>query len=187
MNREQALQLLHQFTKSDSLRKHAYGVEAAMRWYARFFGEDEEKWGLVGLLHDFDYEQNPDPAHHPADGAAVLRAHGYPEEIVRCILSHADYLHIERQTPMEKTLFAVDELVGFLVACALVRPNKSIIGLEVASVKKKMKSRSFAAAVRREDIIAGAESLGIALEQHIANVITALSEVAEQLGLAGSV
>ncbi|NCO35209.1 MAG: HAD family hydrolase [Armatimonadetes bacterium CG2_30_59_28] len=185
MNKDAALALLHQYTKTDSLRKHAYGVEAAMRWYARKFGEDEEKWATVGLLHDFDYEQNPDPAHHPEDGAKILRERGYPEEIVYCILSHAEYLNLERKSLMDKTLFAVDELVGFLVACALVRPNKSILDMEVSSVKKKMKSKGFAAAVRREDIVAGAESRGIPLDEHIANVIAAMRGVAGELGLAG--
>lgn len=183
MNRDDALQLLHEYTHSDSLRKHAYGVEAAMRWYARHFGEEEEKWAIVGLLHDFDYEQNPDPAHHPEDGARILREIGYPEDIIYCILTHAEYLNLERSSPMDRSLFAVDELVGLLTACALVRPNKSIMDMEVSSVKKKMKTKGFAAAVRREDIIAGAESLGLPLEEHIANVIAAMQEVAPVLGL----
>lgn len=185
MNCPDALHLLREFTRTDSLRKHAYGVEAAMRWYARKYGEDEEKWGIVGLLHDFDYEQNPDPAHHPEDGAKILREKGYPEDIIYCILTHAEYLNLERNSLMDKTLFAVDELVGLLTACALVRPNKSIMDMEVSSVKKKMKAKGFAAAVRREDIVAGAESLGLPLDDHIENVIMAMREVAGELRLDG--
>ncbi|MCS6858844.1 MAG: HDIG domain-containing protein [Abditibacteriales bacterium] len=183
MHREDALALLHEHTKSDSLRKHAYAVEAAMRFYARKFGEDEEKWGVVGLLHDFDYEANPSPESHPWKGVEILRAKGYPEDVLHAILGHATYTNTPRLSLLDKTLFAVDELTGFIIAVALVRPNKSIHEVEVASVKRKMKDKAFARAVKREDIVQGAEELGVPLDEHIANVIAALKGVAGTLGL----
>lgn len=185
LNREEALELLHEFTQSESLRKHALAVEAAMRAYARRFGENDEEWGIVGLLHDFDYEKWPDPKDHPEKGAEILEERGYPDHIIRAIKSHAEYLGIERQTPMEKALFAVDELTGLIVAAALVRPSKSLHDLQVSSVKKRMKERSFAAGVNREDIVRGAEELGVPLEEHIATVIEAMRGIAEELELAG--
>jgi len=184
-SREEALSLLHEFTKSKGLRNHALAVEAAMRAYARKFGEDEEEWGIVGLLHDFDYEKWPEPKDHPEKGAEILAQKGYPEHIIRAIKSHAQYLGIERQTNMEKALFAVDELTGLIVAATLVQPSKSLHEVKVSSVRKKMKDKSFAAAISREDIIQGAEGLGVALEEHIATVIEAMRSIAEELGLAG--
>jgi putative nucleotidyltransferase with HDIG domain len=158
-------------------------VEAAMRAYAREFGEDEERWGITGLLHDMDYEKHPTPAEHPTVGVAELERRGYPEDVRRAILSHADYLDVPRETPMEKTLYAVDELSGFVVACALVRPER-LEGLKAKSVRKKMKQKSFAASVNREDITRGAEELGVDLSEHIDFVVAALRERAEALGLA---
>ena len=185
LNRNEALDLLHEFTKSAGLRKHALAVEAAMRAYAGKFGGEEEEWAVVGLLHDFDYEKWPDPKEHPEKGADIMAQRGYPEHIIRAIKSHAQYLHIERQTPMEKALFAVDELTGLIVAATLVRPSKSLHDLKVSSVKKKMKDKGFAAAISRDDIIQGAEALGIPLDDHIATVIEAMRDVAAELGLAG--
>jgi len=185
LNREDALALLHEHTKTDSLRKHAYAVEAAMRFYARKFGEDEEKWGIVGLLHDFDYEANPSQDSHPWKGVAILREKGYPEDVIHAILGHAEYTHTPRVSLLDKTLFAVDELAGFIIAVALVRPNKSIHEVEVSSVKRKMKDKAFARAVKREDILQGAEELGVPLDEHIANVIAALKGAADALGLEG--
>ncbi|MFQ6099427.1 MAG: HDIG domain-containing metalloprotein, partial [Armatimonadota bacterium] len=158
--RDEAFALLTEYTKNPNLIKHALGVEAAMRAYARKFGEDEDEWALVGLLHDFDYERWPDPADHPSKGAEILAQRGYPEHVIRAIKSHASYLGLTRQTPLEKALFAVDELVGFIVAVALVRPTKSIMDVKVSSVKKKLKQKAFAAAVNREEILQGAEELG---------------------------
>lgn len=186
MNRDDALALLHEHTKTDSLRKHALGVEAAMRHYARKYGEDEEKWGIVGLLHDFDYEATPDPKDHPMRGAKILEEEGYPEDVIYAIKSHATYLGLERLSLMDKTLFAVDELVGFITAVALVRPSGSVHEVKVKSVRKKMKAVAFARAVSREDIVEGAESLGLDLGEHIANVIEAMQGEADALGLAGS-
>ena len=185
MNREEAWELLREWTESDSLLKHMLAVEAAMRAYARKFGEDEEKWGITGLLHDMDYEKHPSPAEHPTVGVAELERRGYPEDIRRAILSHADYLDVPRETPMEKTLYAVDELSGFLVACAAVRPE-GIRGLSPKSVKKKLKQPSFAAAVDRDDIRRGAEDLGVDLDEHIAFVVGALESRADELELEGS-
>jgi len=178
--REDAIDLLSEHTKSEGLRKHALGVEGAMRWYARKFGEDEEKWGIVGLLHDMDYEQHPDEKEHPYVGVKILKDKGYPDEITRAILSHANYTGVERRTKMEKTLFAVDELSGFIVAVALVRPN-GIGDMKVKSVKKKLKQPSFAASVNRDDIYEGAEDLGLDLNDHISNMIEALKEVRDNL------
>jgi len=186
MTREAAWQLLTEYTKSESLLRHALAVEASMREYARRFGEDEEKWGIVGLLHDFDYERWPDPADHPLRGAAMLEELGYPEDVIYAIKSHADYLNLPRVDKMSKTLYAVDEMSGFVMAVALVRPNRSIFEVEVSSVKKKMKSPGFARAISREHLIKGAEELGVDLDDHIATVIRALQRVADQLGLAGT-
>lgn len=183
MTREEAWQLMTEYTKSENLRKHMLAVEAAMRFYARKFGEDEEKWGIVGLLHDFDYEQHPTKKEHPYVGVQILKERGYPEEITRAILSHAEYTGVKPESLMEKTLFAVDELTGFIVAVALVRPNKSLQEVKVKSVKKKMKDKAFARNVKREDIQKGAELLGISLEEHIQNVIEAMQSIADKLGL----
>lgn len=182
MNREESWELLRQWTESDSLRKHMLAVEAAMRAYARRFGEDEEKWGITGLLHDMDYEKHPSPEEHPETGVAELERRGYPEDVRRAILSHADYLDVPRETLMEKTLYAVDELSGFVVACALVRPER-LEGLKARSVRKKMKQKSFAANVNRDDIVRGAEELGVDLNEHIDFVVAALREEADALGL----
>ncbi len=186
MNRQQAWDLLCEYTKSDSLRKHGLAVEAAMRHYARKFGEDEEKWAVVGLLHDFDYEIHPTLDKHPQEGAHILRERGVPEEIIRAALSHAEHLNLARETMMEKTLFAVDELSGFIIAVALVRPSKSILEVEPSSVRKKMKDKAFARAVNREDIVKGAEAMGVDLNEHIAEVTEALKGVADELGLRGT-
>jgi putative nucleotidyltransferase with HDIG domain len=188
MTREQALALMHEFTASDALRKHMYAVEAAMRAYARKFGEDEETWGVLGLLHDFDYEHWPNDARsateeHPSAGSRVLESKGYPEPLRRAILSHASYTGVPRETQLARTLFAVDELCGFLVACALVRPSRSLADLEVSSVKKKLKDKAFARGVNRDEVRQGAEELGVELDQHIAFVITALRPVEGTLGL----
>lgn len=190
-NREEAWKLLCEHTQSESLRKHMLAVEACVCAYARKFGADEELWGLTALLHDFDYERWPNAEHapdreHPAEGAKILREHGYSDELVRAILSHADYSGVPRQTPLEHALFACDELAGFLTACAYVRPSKSILDLEVSSVKKRMKDKAFARAVSREDIIKGADELGVPLDEHITFCIVAMREHADALGLRGS-
>lgn len=183
MSREQDLALLHEYTTSDSLIKHMLAVEAAVRAYARQFGEDEEKWGTVGLLHDFDYQRWPDPPDHPLKGAAILAERGYPDDVIYAIKSHADYLpDCPRVSLLDKTLYACDELAGFITACALVRPGR-LEGLTPKSVRKKMKQTSFAAAVNRDDIVSGAEDLGVELNEHIAFVISALRGVAGELGL----
>ncbi len=185
MNRDQAWKLLCEYTQSDSLRKHALAVEAAMRHYARQLAQDEEKWGVTGLIHDFDYERWPKPPDHTREGAKILREKGVDDEIIAAIMSHADWNLDEfpRDTPMRKALFAVDELCGFLTACALVRPSK-LEGLAPKSVKKKMKTAAFAAAVSRDDIRGGAELLEIPLDDHISNCVAALQSVAGELGLA---
>lgn len=183
MNRQAAWELMTEYTKSENLRKHMQAVEAAMRFYARKFGEDEEKWSVVGLLHDFDYEQHPTAEEHPFVGVEILKERGYPEEITRAILSHADYSGVKPESNMEKALYAVDELTGFIVAVALVRPTKSLMDVKVKSVKKKMKDKGFARNVKREDIQKGAEMLGLTLEEHIDNVIQAMQTIAEDLGL----
>jgi putative nucleotidyltransferase with HDIG domain len=185
-DRDAALALLERYTQKPGLIKHALAVEAAVRAYARERGEDEHAWGLVGLLHDFDYERWPTPEHHPYEGEKILAEHGYPEWYRRAILSHADYTGVKRETPLEKTLFACDELCGFLTACALVTPTKSLTDVKVKSVKKKMKSKAFAASVNRDDITAGAAELGVELDQHIEFVLEALRAVASELGLAGT-
>jgi putative nucleotidyltransferase with HDIG domain len=183
VNREESWELLCEWTESDSLRKHMLAVEAAMRAYARKFGEDEEKWGITGLLHDMDYEKHPTPDEHPMVGVRELERRGYPEDVLRAIKGHADYLDVPRDTLMAKTLYAVDELSGFIVACALVRPE-GLEGLKAKSVRKKMKQKGFAAAVNREDIVRGAEELGVDLGDHIEFVAAALRERSGALGLA---
>ncbi len=186
LSREEAWSLFCSWTQSASLRKHVLAVEAGMRAYARRFGEDEELWGVVGILHDLDYEQHPDPdTGHPRIAMAELERMGQPPEVVRAIASHADYLDVPRQTPMEKTLYAVDELSGFLMACAYVRPE-GIHGMTPKSVKKKMKTPAFAAAVSREDLRRGAEDLGVDFDEHVAFVIAALEDRADELQLHGS-
>ncbi len=182
VNREDAWWLLREWTESDSLLKHMLAVEASMRAYAREFGEDEEKWGVTGLLHDMDYEKHPTPNEHPMVGVRELEQRGYPEDVLEAIKGHADYLDVPRETRMAKTLYAVDELSGFVTACALVRPE-GLEGLKAKSVKKKMKQKSFAASVNRGDIIKGAEELGVDLDEHIDFVVAALRERADSLGL----
>ncbi|MGB9203613.1 MAG: HDIG domain-containing metalloprotein [Terriglobales bacterium] len=184
--RETALCLLTEFTRSESLRKHALAVEACMRAYARKTGADEELWGVVGLLHDFDYEKYPSLEEHPYKGSEILKERGYSEEIRRAILSHAEYTGVARVSPMEKTLFACDELAGFITACALVKPGKSLAEVEAPSVRKKMKDKAFARNVHREDILEGAAELGVDLEEHIAFCIAAMKAIARELGLDGS-
>lgn len=182
MARQQDLDLLYEHTKSDSLRRHALSVEAAMRAYARKLGEDEEKWGTVGLLHDFDYEQYPEFPAHPTKGSEILKEKGYSEEIRTTILSHVPQMNVPRNSSMAKTLFACDELCGFIMACALIRPNK-IADLEPSSVKKKLKDKAFARAVSREDITKGTEELGVNFDEHLRFVIDAMRAVAGDLGL----
>ena len=186
MDRQQSWELLCEYTQSENLRKHALAVEAAMRAFARRFGEDEELWGIVGLVHDFDYEKYPTAQDHPFKGAEILREKGWPEEIVRAVLSHAPYTGITRDSLMEKTLFAVDELTGLITAVALVRPSKNIRDVKIRSVKKKWKDKSFAAGVNRADIEEGAADLGIELSEHIAIVLEAMQGIADDLGLAGA-
>lgn len=183
--RAEALALLEEYTLGDSLRRHALGVEAAVRGYARMFGEDESLWSVTALLHDFDYERWPSPEDHPFRGVEILAAKGYPEVVTRAILSHADYSGVPRESRLEHTLYACDEMSGFITAAALVRPSKSVLDLEAASVKKRMKDKAFARAVSREDLVRGAEELGLTLEAHIANVIGFLREEATALGLDG--
>jgi predicted hydrolase (HD superfamily) len=181
MNRESALALVHEFVQSDSLRRHMLAVEAAMRAYAVQRNEDAERWGLVGLLHDFDYERWPNPPDHPLQGSHILRQRGVDEDIIYAILSHADYLtDYPRKSDLDKALYACDELCGFLVACALVRPER-LTGMEPKSVRKKMKNPSFAAAVSREDMIRGAADFGVDLDAHIAFCTAALSQISTQL------
>lgn len=186
LSRDLAWSLLTEFTQGDSLLKHALGVEAAVRGYARAFGEDETRWGIVGLLHDFDYERWPSPEDHPFRGAEILRARRYPEWMVKAILSHADYSGVARETLLEKTLFACDELAGFVTAASLVRPSKSVLDLEVSSVLKRMKDKAFARAVKREDVHAGAELIALPLDTHIGNVIRFMRDEADALGLRGA-
>ncbi|HKT47392.1 MAG TPA: HDIG domain-containing protein [Candidatus Acidoferrales bacterium] len=190
--RDEAWALLCEYTQSESLRKHMLAVETCVRAYARKQGADEETWGLAALLHDFDYERWPNAEHaadkeHPAEGAKILRERGYSEEIIRAILSHADYCNVARETPLERTLFACDELAGFLTACTYVRPSKSILDLEVDSVKKRLKDKAFARGVSREDVKKGAEELGVPIEEHIAFCIQAMRANAEALGLRGNI
>ena len=183
MTREEAYTLLTEYTKKENLIKHALAVEAAMRAYARKFGEDEETWGIVGLLHDFDYEMYPSLEDHPFKGAEILREKGYPEEWIEAILGHAEHTGVPRKTNMAKALFAVDELCGFITAVALVRPDKKLDSVKVKSVKKKLKDKAFARQVSREDIRKGAEELGVELDEHIAFVLEAMKSVADKLGL----
>jgi putative nucleotidyltransferase with HDIG domain len=180
--RERAWETLAKYTQSEALRRHAFAVEASTAWYARHFEEDEQLWRVVALLHDFDYEIHPTLDKHPQDGAPILREEGYPEEVIEAVLSHAEHLGMPRDTPLKKTLFACDELSGFVHACGLVRPT-GLDGLEPKSVKKKLKQPSFAAGVHRDEVYAGAEGLGIELDDHIRNVIEALQPIAPELGL----
>jgi putative nucleotidyltransferase with HDIG domain len=187
MNRDDAWALLTEYTKSESLRKHALAVEAATRGYARKFGEDEEGWGITALLHDFDYERWPTLGDHPNKGAEILREKGYPEWMIRAILSHAmEITGVTRDSLLEKTLFACDEMAGFITAAALIRPTKSVLDLEPTSVVKRMKDKAFARGVKRDDLHAGAASLGLPLEEHIGNVIASMRERADELGLRGT-
>jgi predicted hydrolase (HD superfamily) len=186
LTREAAWALLAEWTTGESLRKHALGVEASVRGYARLFGEDEDAWGVVALLHDFDYERYQTPADHPFRGCEELKRRGYPEWVTRAILSHADYSGVARESRLEKTLFACDEMSGFVTAASLVRPSKSILDLEPSSVIKRMKDKAFARNVSRDDLRRGAEELGLPLEQHVGNVITFMRERADALGLRGT-
>lgn len=183
LTRDYAWNLLTEFTQSDSLRKHALAVEAAVRGYARRFGEDEESWGIVALLHDLDYERWPDLKDHPFRGADILRERGYPDFIVRAILSHGEHTNTPRESRLEHTLFACDEMAGFVTAAALVRPSRSVRDLEASSVLKRMKDKAFARGVNRDDLRRGAEELGLPLDEHITNVITFMRERADALGL----
>ncbi len=178
--------LLTEYTKSDSLLKHALAVEAAVRGYARKFGEDEASWGIVALIHDFDYERWPDAENHPFRGSEILRERSYPEFIIRAILSHADYSGVQRESRLEHTLYACDEMAGFVTAAALVRPTKSVLDLETRSVKKRMKDKAFARAVSRDDLQSGADGIGLPIDEHIANVIHFIREQADILGLRGT-
>ena len=190
-DRETALAIMHEYTASDSLRKHMLSVEAAMRSYAEKFGEDADRWGITGLVHDFDYERWPNNAHspteeHPAEGVRILRGRGFPEDILEAILGHANYSGVPRQSMMAKTLYAVDELTGLITATALVKPSRSVLEVEAKSVRKKMKDKAFARGVNRDDVINGAADLGVDLDEHIAFVIAAMQKVAGSLGLAGA-
>ena len=185
MNREDAWALLCEYTKNPGLRKHGLAVEAAMRAYARKYGEDEEKWAIVGLLHDFDYEIHPTVEKHPQEGSKILRERGYPEDIIYAVLCHADHLELERKSPMDKAIYAVDELTGLITAVALVKPSKSLAEVDAPSVRKKMKDKAFARSVNRDDIVKGAAALGVDLDEHIAFVIEAMKPAAGELGLAG--
>lgn len=182
-DREQALALLHEWVQNENLRKHCYAVEAAMRAYARKSGEDEDRWGITGLIHDFDWERHPDLERHPVKGVEVLRSLGWPDDVCRAVLGHAVHTGAPRDTQMAKTLFACDELCGFLVACALVTPEKRLENVKVSSVKKKMKRADFARNVNREDILNGTAELGADLDEHIAFVLAAMVGIHEQLGL----
>jgi predicted hydrolase (HD superfamily) len=186
MDRPSAWGLLTEFTASESLRKHALAVEVCMRAYARKHGEEEDKWGLVGLIHDFDYQRYPSAEEHPYKGNEILKERGYSGEIRRAIMSHAEYSGVSRETPMEKTLFACDELAGFITAVALVKPGKSLAEVDAKSVRKKMKDKAFARSVNRDDMVNGAADLGVDLEEHIAFCIEALTTIADKLGLDGS-
>ena len=190
-SRPDTLALMHEYTASESLRKHMLAVEGAMRAYARKFGEDEDRWGITGLIHDFDYERFPNNAHsatdeHPAEGVRILKSKGYPDDILQAILGHAHYTNTPRESRMAKTLFAVDELTGLVTATALVRPNKSVHEVDAKSVRKKMKDKAFARGVNREDVINGASELGVDLDEHINFVIGAMQARSTDLGLAGS-
>jgi putative nucleotidyltransferase with HDIG domain len=185
-NRQESWNLMCEYTQSESLRKHMLAVEACMRAYARKYGEDEEKWAITGLLHDFDYEKYPTPEEHPFIGNKILEERGYPEDVRRAILSHADYSGVKRENNMEKVLYACDELSGFITASTLVKPSKSLAEVDAKSVRKKMKDKAFARSVNRDDIINGAADLGVDLEEHIAFCIKAMKAIAADLGLAGT-
>ena len=186
LTRENAWSLLTEYTKSESLLKHALAVEAAVRGYARLFEEDENQWGIVALLHDFDYERWPSLEDHPFRGSEILKEKGYPDWVIRAILSHADYSGVARESRLEKTLFACDEMAGFITAASLVRPSKSVLDLEPSSVIKRMKDKAFARGVKREDLRAGSELVGLPLEEHIGNVIRFMRTEADALGLRGN-
>ncbi len=186
LSRNEAWALVTEHTQSESLRKHMLAVEAAVRGYARLWGEDEDDWGVVALLHDFDYERWPDQTNHPFRGVEILNEKGYPEWVTRAILSHADYSGVPRESRLEKALYACDEMAGFVTAAALVRPSKSVLDLEAGSVLKRMKDKAFARAVNRDDLKRGAEELGLPLEEHVGNVISFLRVQAEPLGLKGN-
>ncbi len=183
MNREEAWALLCEYTQSDNLRRHALAVEACMRYYARLWNEDEQLWGITGLLHDLDYDRHPSLEEHPFVGMEILRQKGYPEEVVRAVGAHADHTGIPRQTRMEHTLYACDELTGFITAVALVRPNKKLAEVDVAAVRKKMKDKAFARAVSREELLKGAEEISVPFDEHVQHVIHAMSTIADELGL----
>jgi putative nucleotidyltransferase with HDIG domain len=186
LSRDAAWALMTEYTQSESLRKHMLAVEAAVRGYARLLGGNEDEWGVVALLHDFDYERWPDPANHPFRGVEILTEKGYPEWVTRAILSHADYSGVARETPLERALYACDEMCGFITAAALVRPSRSVMDLEASSVVKRMKDKAFARAVSRDDLKKGAEELGLPLDVHITNVIGFMRERADVIGLRGS-
>jgi putative nucleotidyltransferase with HDIG domain len=186
MTRADAFALMTEYTQSESLRKHMLAVEAALRGYARLWGEPEEDWAVVAILHDFDYERWPDLENHPFRGVEILKERGYPEWVTRAILSHAEYSGVPRQSRLEHALFACDEMSGFVTAAALVRPSKSVLDLEAPSVMKRMKDKAFARAVSRDDLRKGAEEIGLPLDRHITNVITFLRERADDLGLRGN-
>jgi putative nucleotidyltransferase with HDIG domain len=186
LSRVAAWALMTEYTASESLRKHMLAVEAAVRGYARLYGENEEEWGVVALLHDFDYERWPDPHNHPFRGVEILKEKGYPEWVIRAILSHADYSGVPRESKLEHALYACDEMSGFVTAAALVRPSKSVMDLEASSVMKRMKDKAFARAVNRDDLRRGAEELGLPLDRHVTNVIAFMRERAGVLGLAGT-
>jgi putative nucleotidyltransferase with HDIG domain len=190
-SRDDTLALVHEYTASDSLRKHMLAVEAAMRAYAAKFGEDQDRWGLTGLVHDFDYERFPNPAQspteeHPSEGVRILRARGWPEDILEAILGHGNYTGVPRVSLLAKTLFAVDELTGLITATALVRPSRSVHEVDARSVRKKMKDKAFARGVNRDDVVQGADALGVPLDEHIDFVIGAMRGAADSLGLAGT-
>jgi putative nucleotidyltransferase with HDIG domain len=187
MNRPEALSILHEFVKNENLVRHMLAVEAAMRFYADKLGENAELWGNVGLLHDFDWEIHPTLEEHPQAGAPILRARGVPEEIVRAVLSHADHTGVPRQSPMEKALYACDEITGLVTAVALVRPSRSLYDLEASSVKKKWKDRAFAAGANREEIAEATQEFGVELWEHVGNVILAMRRIAPELGLVGQI
>jgi putative nucleotidyltransferase with HDIG domain len=188
MNRNEALQIVNEYTKNQNLVKHMLAVEAAMRFYAKKFGEDEEKWAVTGLIHDFDYEKYPNAKHHPTEehpswGVRLLQEKGYPADVCEAILGHGDYTGVPRQTRLAKTLYACDELTGLVAAVALVRPSRKVAEVDVVAVKRKWSDKSFARGVKREDIELGAQELGIPLDEHIQNVITAMQGISSQLGL----
>jgi predicted hydrolase (HD superfamily) len=186
LSRDAAFALMTEYTQSESLRKHMLAVEASVRGYARLWGEPEEDWAVVALLHDFDYERWPDQENHPFRGVEILTSQGYPEWVTRAILSHAEYSGVPRQSKLEHTLFACDEMSGFVTACSLVRPSKSVLDLEPSSVMRRMKDKAFARAVSREDLRKGAEEINLPIDQHIGNVITFMRERADVLGLRGT-